>query len=106
MRQVLAWKEGSKLRAGLETRLPLGSGTGTRWEAFETLPALPAARKHLKAIRGYARQVASQAAGLKESLKADYTVVVEWPSETSQIVVLRQGPSERSRTLSGVTISP
>ena len=76
MRQVWPGRRGSKLRAGLETRLPLGSGTGTRWEARTYSPALPAARKHLKAIRGYARQVASQAAGLKESLKADYTVVV------------------------------
>ena len=76
MRQVWPGRRGSKLRADLETRLPLGSGTGTGWKARTSSPALPAARKHLKAIRGYALQVASQAAGLKESLKADYTAVV------------------------------
>ena len=77
MRQICPGKRGSKLRADLQTRLPLGSGTGTRWEARTSAPALSPAREHLKALRGYAQQVASQEAGLKESLKADYTVVVD-----------------------------
>lgn len=103
MRQV--WPEGeAQSLSGPETRLP-GVGDWDQVEARTYSPALPArAQAPLKAIRGYAWQVASQAAGLKESLKADYTVV--WvASETSQIVVSGQGP-RRSRTLSGVTISP